>query len=86
MGFRAITMRLMKNTPIFFVPYDFIDSTDEKQVFSPPPKVRNRLLRQPVMEALWQGDVGSRASAWKALLLADITLQGSSEDYATRFV
>lgn len=36
------------------------------------------------MEALWQGDVGSRASAWKALLLADITLQGSSEDYASR--
>lgn len=57
-----------------------------KTGFSPPPKVRNRLLRQPVMEALWQGDVGSRASAWKALLLADITLQGSSEDYATRFV
>lgn len=38
-------------------------------------------ISQPVMEALWQGDVGSRASAWKALLLADITLQGSSEDY-----
>lgn len=37
-------------------------------------------ISQPVMEALWQGDVGShRASAWKALLLADINLQG--EEY-----
>lgn len=25
-----------------------------------------RQLRQPIMEALWQGDVESRASAWKA--------------------
>ncbi|OLP83334.1 GTPase-activating protein GYP5 [Symbiodinium microadriaticum] len=39
--------------------------------------------RQPIMEALWNEDLGTRrASAWKELLLGGITLQPDSGDYA----
>ncbi|CAK9005532.1 unnamed protein product [Durusdinium trenchii] len=36
-------------------------------------------ISQPIMEALWQGDVESRASAWKVLLLTGIHLHDSEE-------
>jgi len=41
-------------------------------------------ISQPIMEALWNEDLGTRrASAWKELLLGGITLQPDSGDYDT---